>query len=154
MKRQTPSGGLVLLCLLVVTTSTSAGAQGMPKPRPAGFRLFARAVAEITVNRVECGFSTDEVCVDITDASPGGSWPKHSPQSYMFNSGMQVAGMIDSAAGFAWAGDTTDAFVFDAKGTTQHGQQVEPIWNYSDPDDRAHWPQAGRWPSGGGADGQ
>ena len=138
-----------LLALLVLPGSLLA----LPKPGVPGrsFRLMARAIGAMTVNRVYCGLSaTGEVCVDSSGSSTigGGFWPKGTPQQYVFNSGLQAAGSIDTAAGFAWAGDTTGAFFFDPKGTTQHGEQVEPIWNSSDPADLAAWPQAANVPHG------
>src|ERR1041385_999027 len=138
-----------LLALLVLPGSLLA----LPKPGVPGrsFRLMARAIGAITVNRVYCGLSaTGEVCVDSSGSSTigGGFWPKGSPQQYVFNSGLQAAGSVDAAAGFSWAGDTTGAFFFDPKGTTQHGEQAEPIWNSGDPTDNANWPAAANVPRG------
>jgi hypothetical protein len=102
--------------------------------------LFARSLGALTVNRAYCGLSgTGEICVDSTNSSTigGGFWPKGTADQYVFNSGLQLAGTIDPAAGFAWAGDTTGAFFFDPKGTTQHGEQVAPIYNMSNPEDAA-----------------
>ena len=110
-----------LLALLVLPGALLA------KPNPGtpgrGFRLAARAVGFLTVNRIYCGLSaTGEVCVDSGGSSTigGGYWPKGSPQQYVFNSGLQVAGSIDPAATtvtpkFNWA-DTTGAWFFDAAG--------------------------------------
>jgi hypothetical protein len=55
----------------------------------------------------------------------------------VFNSGLQIAGIIGANANPEWAGDTTGAFFFDPKGTTQHGEQVEPIYNTTNPEDNA-----------------
>src|ERR1041385_8188705 len=130
---------------------TASAGQARPSSSPDRFRLFARAEGAITVNSVYCGIhASGEICVDSSGSSTvgGGFWPRNSPQQYMFNSGVQVAGTIDTSAGFAWAGDTTGAFFYDPKGTTQHGEGVEPIWDYSDPADRANWPQAANVPLG------
>ncbi|HEY7634130.1 MAG TPA: hypothetical protein VH763_01175 [Gemmatimonadales bacterium] len=113
------------------------------KPKPAAkrnFRLFARALGAFTVNRVLCGLNSDgEVCVDSTNSSTigGGFWPKGTADQYVFNSGLQIAGIIGSDANPEWQGDTTGAFFFDPKGTTQHGEQVEPIYNTNNADDLA-----------------
>lgn len=138
-----------LIALLALPTTSLA------KPKPGapgrGFRLQARAIGAITINRVYCGLAaTGEVCVDSTNSSTigGGYWPKGSPQQYVFNSGLQAAGAIDTAGGWAWAGDTTGAFFFDPKGTTQHGQLVQPIWNSASPADNNAWPDAARVPEG------
>src|SRR5258705_254562 len=143
------SKGIVLV-LAFLALSSPVEAQKTPKARAAGFRLFATAHATFAVNNVSCGLDADgEIC----DPGPyetltGAAWPKGSPQTYIYNSGLQVAGTIQDTLGWAWAGDTTGAFFFDPKGTTQHGQQVEPIWNYTDADDRAHWPAAANVPLG------
>ncbi len=127
----------------------------LAKPKPGapgqGFRLMARATGAITINRVYCGLAaTGEVCVDSLNSSTigGGFWPKGSPQQYVFNSGLQAAGSIAGTNEWAWAGDTTGAFFFDPKGTTQHGEMVQPIYNFVNPSDAASWPQAAYVPQG------
>jgi hypothetical protein len=133
--------GLFALAVVAVTPS-EAPAAGKPKPGPgarSGFRLFARSLGAITINRIYCGLATTgEVCVDSTNSSTigGGFWPKGTADQYVFNSGLQAAGVIGSDGG-PWAGDTTGAFFFDPKGTTQHGEQVEPIYNSTNPEDAA-----------------
>ena len=139
----------LLAALLVVPTV--AQAQKPHRAAAPGFRLYARALSDLRINRVVCGLSASgDVCANAGgyDTYWGALWPKDSPQGYIFNSGMQVAGAIDDAGGWAWAGDTTGAFFYDTKGTTQHGQEVEPIWNYADSSDRAHWPAAANVPEG------
>ena len=136
---------LAALCSLglAVLMPTASAALEPAKPKPGqpgtrGFRLFARTLGALTVNRVLCGLnSTGEVCVDSTNSSTigGGFWPKGTADQYVFNSGLQIAGIIGSDANPEWAGDTTGAFFFDPKGTTQHGEEVEPIYNTNDPDD-------------------
>lgn len=147
--------GVVLAVLAALVALLALPGTSLAKPKPGvsgrGFRLQARAIGAITINRVYCGLSaTGEVCVDSTNSSTigGGFWPKGSPQQYVFNSGLQAAGAIDPAAGFPWEGDTTGAFFFDPKGTTQHGQLVQPIWNSASPADAAAWPAAARVPQG------
>ena len=133
------------LCALAVvaTTPSAATAAGKPKPgagAPRGFRLFARSLGAITINRIYCGLATTgEVCVDSTNSSTigGGFWPKGTADQYVFNSGLQIAGVIGADANPEWAGDTTGAFFFDPKGTTQHGEQVQPIYNSTNPEDAA-----------------
>jgi len=140
-KRNLLFTGLFALAVAALTPSTaSATATATVKPKPGvgrGFRLFARSLGAITINRVYCGLATTgEVCVDSTNSSTigGGFWPKGTADQYVFNSGLQIAGIIGSDGG-AWAGDTTGAFFFDPKGTTQHGEQVEPIYNTTNPED-------------------
>ncbi|HET6578213.1 MAG TPA: hypothetical protein VFG66_07820 [Gemmatimonadales bacterium] len=134
---------LCSLALAVLVPPASATVEPA-KPKPGapgkrGFRLFARTLGALTVNRVLCGLNSDgEVCVDSTNSSTigGGFWPKGTADQYVFNSGLQIAGVVGSDGG-DWAGDTTGAFFFDPKGTTQHGEEVEPIYNTSNPDDLA-----------------
>jgi len=138
---------LAALCSLglAVVAPTASAAVAPAKPKPGvpgkrGFRLFARTLGAMTVNRVLCGLNSDgEVCVDSTNSSTigGGFWPKGTADQYVFNSGLQIAGIIGSDANPEWVGDTTGAFFFDPKGTTQHGEQVEPIYNTSGADDFA-----------------
>jgi hypothetical protein len=140
-KRNLLFPGLFALAVAAVAPSTATAAAAKPKPgaTKAGFRLFARSLGALTINRVLCGLATTgEVCVDSTNSSTigGGFWPKGTADQYVFNSGLQIAGVIGGEVP-AWAGDTTGAFFFDPKGTTQHGEQVEPIYNSTNPDDNA-----------------
>ena len=155
-KRGLLFAGLLALTAAAVTPSVLA-AKPESGARPRGFRLFARSLGAITINRVYCGLATTgEVCVDSTNSSTigGGFWPKGTADQYVFNSGLQLAGVIGGTKPTnPWGGDTTGAFFFDPKGTTQHGQQVEPIYNSQNPDDRANWPDAAFVPFGdAGAD--
>jgi hypothetical protein len=140
-KRNLLFTGLFALAVAAVAPSTATAAAAKPKPgiTKTGFRLFARSLGALTINRVLCGLATTgEVCVDSTNSSTigGGFWPKGTADQYVFNSGLQIAGIIGPEVS-AWAGDTTGAFFFDPKGTTQHGEQVEPIYNSTNPDDAA-----------------
>jgi hypothetical protein len=130
----------LLVGVLLSAAPASAAAEPRPGPKkPGGFRLFARSLGALSINRVVCGLTSDgHVCVDSTNSGtiPGASWPKGTVDAYVFNSGLQIAGII-GADGGPWAGDTTGAFFFDPKGTTEHGEEVEPIYNTTDPEDAA-----------------
>ena len=99
-------------------------------------------------NRVQCGINNaGEICVDVFDSPTGGGgfWPGGTLNQYIFNSGMQVAGIIDpNDPNNPWAGDTTGAFIFDPKGTEIHGDvrggQFVAIWNSLEPRDLETWP--------------
>ncbi|MDH3294958.1 MAG: hypothetical protein OER95_11635, partial [Acidimicrobiia bacterium] len=133
---------LVTLLAFVLAAATPTVASAVPKPgakAQRGFRLFARSLGAMTINRIYCGLSSDgQICVDSTNSSTigGGYWPKGTADQYVFNTGLQLAGIIDVDGG-AWAGDTTGAFFFDPKGTTQHGLEVRPIYNMNIPADFA-----------------
>lgn len=127
-----------------------AAAEPAPGTKKRGFRLFARALGAMTVNRIYCGLASDgQICVDSTNSSTigGGFWPKGTADQYVFNSGLQLAGIIGPDGG-AWAGDTTGAFFFDPKGTTQHGEQVQQIYNAQNAGDLGSWPDEGCVPNG------
>lgn len=141
--------GLLALALAAVTP-TIAAAKPEPGAKSRGFRLFARSLGALTINRVYCGLTSDgQICVDSLNSSTigGGYWPKGSIDQYVFQSGVQVAGII-GADGGDWAGDTTGAFFVDTKGLTEHGAEVEPIYNSTSSDDFATWPTAGMVPLG------
>ncbi len=138
------SGRIAAAAGLVVSLMVAGAAGAAAKPEPGaqarrGFRLFARSLGAMTVNRTYCGLdATGQICVDSLGSSTigGGFWPKGTADQYVFNSGLQVAGTIGTDGG-PWAGDTTGAFFFDPKGTTLHGEQVTPIYNTQNPDDAA-----------------
>ena len=148
-KRGLILAGLLALALAAVTPVV-ASASPEPGVKPRGFRLFARSLGAMTINRIYCGLASDgQVCVDSTNSSTigGGFWPKGTADQYIFNSGLQIAGIIGPDGG-DWAGDTTGAFFFDPKGTTQHGEEVRPIYNTTNADDIANLPDAAKVPLG------
>jgi len=144
------AGLVAALAVMVLPRPASA----LPEPgagaKKRGFRLFARATGALTINRVACGLaSAGNICTDSTGSSVagGGFWPKGSADQYVFNSGLQLAGII-GADGGPWAHDTAGGFLFDPKGTTVHGEEVRPIFNASNQADLNQWPGAGCVPRG------
>jgi hypothetical protein len=136
--------------LLALPESAPAALRPRPGPRPTGFRLYARALGALTINRVYCGLlAGGAICVDSTASNfaGGGFWPKGTADQYIFSSGFQLAGIIDPDAGFEWAGDTTGATFFNAAGGS-NGEPVRPIFNTTDPADLADWPAAAYVPAG------
>ena len=113
-----------------------------------GFNLFAGSVNVVmNVNRVQCNINNiGESCVDPTNSPSlgGGFWPKGSPDQYIFNSGLQIAGIIPGAktATFPWPGDTVGAFFFDPRGDQAHGEGRTNVFNALNADDIAGWPTA------------
>src|SRR4051812_14254341 len=142
-----------LAALALTLAAPAAGATALPE-RPiksSGFRLLARASGSIKVNQVQCGLiSNGQICVDSTGSStiPGSVWPKGTNNQYTFNSGISLAGIVGPEMP-AWAGDTTGAFFFEGSGFLLSGEQVEPIYNASDPVDLANWPEFARVPGVG-----
>lgn len=147
--------GALALALAVLTMTPNPAAAG-PEPgakRPAGkYRLFATNLGAISVNQVVYGFATTgEIGVDSTGSSTvgGGFWPKGTGNQYMFNSGLEVAGIIQGTKpNNPWAGDTTGGFFFDGSGQRQHGTPVTEFQNSNNPVDLANWLQAARVPQG------
>jgi hypothetical protein len=142
--------GALLVCLaaLTLTAFTPSAAAAKPEPGKKGFRLFAGAGGALQVNRVFCGLTSfGNICTDSTGSSTigGGFWPRGTANQYVFNSGLQVAGIIGPDGG-PWAGHTTGAFIFNARGGGD-GQEVEPIFNSNNPDDAANWPEAAKVPT-------
>lgn len=146
--------GVLLAALVAIVASVAlpgaASAEPQPGAKKKGFRLFARALGAMTTNRVYCGLAADgRVCVDSTNSSTigGGFWPKGTADQYVFNSGLQLAGIISNPGGI-WDGDTVGGFFFDPKGTTEHGEQVQPLYNSAQLDrtgadaDGNTWPEA------------
>jgi len=135
---------------LVAALPTPSTARPRPGKPAKGFRLFAKATGALTINRIYCGLSaTGEICVDSLNSSTvgGGFWPKGTADQYVFNSGLQLAGIIGPDANPEWQGDTTQAQLFSPRGDN-HGVQVQPIYNAADPVDVANWPEAAKVPSG------
>ncbi len=135
--------------LFLAGTAPSLLYSQKPTTQSRGFQLFARSQYALSANRVQCGFTSDGILCSnapfFTSIS-GAFWPKGTPNNYIFNSGLQVAGIIGPDGG-PWAGDTTGAFLYDPKGTTQHGLEAEPISASGDSADRADWPDVARVPA-------
>src|SRR6266487_2969133 len=134
------------LAAALLATTAGAGVAAAKPIRPAkrsGMNLFALTFGVMNVNRVYCGINNlGELCVDPTNSPVvgGGFWPKGTPDQYIFNSGLQLAGTIPGSAGFAWANDTVGAYFFDARGTQVQGDAVTLVYNSLDASDAAAWP--------------
>jgi hypothetical protein len=140
---------LAILGLAAVPSTSPAAIKPDPTVKKPGFRLFARAGGSLKVNQVTCGLlSNGQICVDSTGSStiPGSVWPKGTNNQYTFNSGISIAGIIGPEVA-GWAGDTTGAFFFDGGGKL-NGEQIQPIYNFSDPTDATAWPEFANVPSG------
>ena len=148
-------GGLVfaLAAAVALPNLAHAGPDPAAKRSDSGrYRLFAGNLGAITINRIYYGLNTrGEVGVDSLNSSTigGGFWPKGTGNQYMFNSGLQVAGIIQgSKPANPWGGDTTGGMFFDASGLRQHGTSVTELYNAVSPVDQANWPQAAYVPQG------
>src|SRR5690606_16272608 len=132
----------------------------MNRDRNSQFNLAAGPTTVLQVNQYQCGLvNRGATCTDVFDSPTGGGgfWPTGSPNQYMFNSGLQIAGIIPMSADctsenkmnrtepecFVWAGDTAGSFFFDASGVRQHGTALTNIYDSLNPDDLANWPSEG-----------
>src|SRR3989442_9772011 len=114
-----------------------------------GMNLFALTFGVMDVKRIFCGINNiGEICVDPNNSPVvgGGFWPKGTPDQYIFNTGLQLAGVIRFPGGkpaFAWAGDTTGAFFMDPRGDQAEGDPITLVYNSLDAGDAASWPNGG-----------
>src|SRR5437762_328687 len=140
------SGALLLaLCTAIVEVPAAAAKPVVPvvPRRPRAPNLFAAAGLLLDVNRQVCGLSNQgQVCVAFAGSPVGGGgfWPKGTPDQYIFQSGIQLAGIVNRGAGFTWAGDTVGAYFVDTRGTQQQGDGLTSIYNSLDASDLAQWP--------------
>jgi len=135
---------MALVALVAVLGASVAEARTAPnRPRrPRATNLFAGANLLFGVNKVLCNLtSTGEVCsAGSSPVGGGGFWPNGTPDQYIFNSGLQLGGLVDPAAGFAWAGDTVGSYFFDASGGQEAGEAIFGVYSSIDPADQAAWP--------------
>lgn len=142
----------VALALLAATTAPAVYAKPAPdRPiRRRTFNLFAFSGMLFEVNRQQCGLQNDgQTCVAFAGSPVGGGgfWPKGTPDQYIFNSGLQIAGIVSRSAGFSWAGDTVGAYFMDARGDQFSGTGVIPgqpsgWYNALLPADIQNWPNS------------
>ncbi len=96
-----------------------------------------------TGNRVGCGIDDHgNVCTDPSDNGEieGGFWPNGTNDSYIFNSGLELAGLVPTNAGFAWAGDTVGVFFYDPRGDQSGGTPLTGVYDSRDTAETHTWP--------------
>jgi hypothetical protein len=132
-----------VLSLAAFALASVADAKPAPRPGRRTLNLFATSGLLLEANRIQCGLdNVGQVCVAFSGSPVGGGgfWPKGTPDQYIFNSGLQLAGVVDPAAGFTWAGDTSGAFFFDPRGDQGAGDGLTQIFNSIDQGDINNWP--------------
>src|SRR5256884_2696798 len=133
-----------LLSLAAFGLASVAVAKPAPRPgRPRALNLFATSGLLLEANRIACGIDNiGQVCVAFSGSPVGGGgfWPKGTPDQYIFNSGLQLAGQVSPGAGFSWAGDTIGAFFMDPRGDQAQGDPITLVYSSLDPTDAAGWP--------------
>ena len=130
--------GLVLALLWVIAVGPfgTASAQTSKQKRAdqranSPFNLASGANTLLSANLVQCGLNNSgDVCTDVFDSPTGGGgfWPSGTTNQYIFNSGLQIAGVNSAAAG-PWANDTVGAYFFDARRTHKHGVNLTDVYN-------------------------
>ena len=138
------------LSLLLAPAAPVLDAQAkVARPRSAP-NLFTYPVGALRANRVFCFVSNNGLsCHDFGEAIFGGGfWPQGTADQYIFQAGLQIAGMIPVSAGggqpaFPWAGDTVGAYFYDSRGTQLHGDPLADVFNSLDTADVARWPNGG-----------
>lgn len=139
---------LALLWVIAVGPFSSASAQTSQQKRQAmhansPFNLSSGASTVLQANLVQCGVNnTGDVCTDVFNSPTGGGgyWPSGTTNQYIFNSGLQIAGINSTTAG-PWARDTVGAYFFDASGTQAQGANLTEVLNSLIPQDLANWPE-------------
>jgi len=154
MTRTQRTGGFSRLCLLAATgllaipaeTGVVSSQEKRPAQRALGSRvgLFSAPTALLNGNRVECGITNEgAICANVfrSPTGVGGNWPAGTPDGYIFASGLQVAGINGPGAG-PWASDTVGAYLYEQSGTMPSATSLTDIYDSTDPDDVAAWPEA------------
>src|SRR5688572_33506952 len=119
-----------LLALTTLALASVAGAEPAPRPGRRALNLFATSGLLLEANRVQCGIdNVGQVCVAFSGSPVGGGgfWPKGTHDQYIFNSGLQLAAVVDPAAGFSCAGDTTGAWFVGAGGDRASGDRLGAV---------------------------
>ena len=138
-----------LIGLVPATASALPRLPGQKQP----FRLFAKAISFINVNRVFLGINAiGQVGVDSTGLgqTQGGYWPRGTADNYVFNSGLQVAGVVQGVKSPSnpWGGDTAGGWFFDGAGGRQQTEAVTQVYQSFNSGDQANWPADAFVPKG------
>jgi hypothetical protein len=139
---------LMGVALVAVALSSIASTAEAKQKRP-GFRLFAGAVNIFDVNNVQCQlFSNGQICASGSSTVGAGLWPRGTADQYIFAAGINIAGIIEPGdrSVNGWAGDTVGAFFNNTNSTTNSGLEVRPIFDATDPEDVAVWPDYAKVP--------
>lgn len=133
----------VLGVLAAGASASTAAAKPVRPLRPRTLNLFASSGLLFQTNRIQCGVQNDgQTCVAFAGSPVGGGgfWPKGTPDQYIFNSGLQIGVVVDPNATFAWHGDTTGAYFFDARGDQLSGEGLTGWYSALNPADVTTWP--------------
>ncbi|MGH9892736.1 MAG: hypothetical protein ACREA0_12250, partial [bacterium] len=131
------------ICAVPLTAQTPS------KPRAPRLFQASSYAGILNANRVSCLVSTfGELCANARSQIGGGStWPRGTPNEFIYISGLQLAGIILPTAGggeatFPWAGDTTGAYIVDFRGAQIASQALTEVFDSRDTADFRLWPNA------------
>ncbi len=140
--------GPLTAAALLLASLLPLSLRGDPGSRATGrYPLFSGNYTRFLGNRADYGVNArGEIGPNFScDCIGGGTWPRGTFDSYLYNSGLQVAGIIGGSRPVnPWAGDTTDGRFVDLSGLRQHGTGLTEVLNALIPGDRSHWPEEGR----------
>ncbi len=111
--------------------------------RRRAFNLFAVPIEILQVNNIFCPVSNrGKVCVNQNDnpVLEGGFWPRGTPDSYIYNSGLQFGGIIASSPFTGGTADTVGVYFMDPRGSQFEGEGVTNVYNSANTGDAAAWP--------------
>lgn len=115
-----------------------------PQASRRGFDLFQGAkTVLLNVNRIACNVDVrGQVCNNPLGGGSleDGIWPKGSADTYIYNGGLQLAGVVTSPTTFPWVGDTVGVFFMDPRGDQRMGDGLTNIFSSNLQDDLASWP--------------
>ncbi|PYO62147.1 MAG: hypothetical protein DMD28_06470, partial [Gemmatimonadetes bacterium] len=137
--------GLALGALPLVVAPALAKPSDAARRR--AFNLFAAPIEIMQVNNIFCPVSNrGKVCVNQNDnpVLEGGFWPRGTPDSYIYNSGLMLGGVIANSpfasAGFNGTADTIGVYFMDPRGSQFEGEGVTNVFNSANTSDQASWP--------------
>jgi len=120
-----------------------AAAKPSDAARRRAFSLFALPIDILQVNNIYCPVSNiGKVCSDKDDNPllEGGFWPRGTPDSYIYNSGLQIGGIIPNSPFAGGAADTIGVYFMDPRGSQAEGEGLTNVYNSANTDDQAAWP--------------
>ena len=140
----TRAAGTVLALVLGVTPLVVAPAAAKPSEiRHRAFSLFAVPIDILQVNNLFCPVSNrGKVCVNQNDNPllEGGFWPRGTPDSYIYNSGLQIGGVIPNSPFTGGTADTVGVYFMDPRGSQFEGEGLTNVFNSANTSDQAAWP--------------
>ena len=97
------------------------------------FRLFSGPVTLLAVNDVQCPIDNfGNICVADFNGTQLLRWPKGSPNDYVFNSGLQIGGLIEGDAGRGratpWPHSSTTPYPAESAGRARRSTRRRIPW--------------------------